>query len=146
MNELLEDLMSPQGRSCWQTAQVKDIVRWLNTTMSDTSLGGSFMQTWLVFQVQYYDMPRKPGVRIESPWTLGLKCWAMSFLTQFFNPQQELLGATKFTQEYRFGMNKTMKLCREVMDNCFKNTTYNPKKHKGTWFSKQLNHLKNDHL
>jgi hypothetical protein len=36
--------------------------------------------TWLQFQVQYYDMPRRPGARIESPATLGRKCWAFAYL------------------------------------------------------------------
>ena len=34
--------------------------------------------TWTVFQVQYYDMPRRPDVRIESADTLGRKCWAFA--------------------------------------------------------------------
>ena len=29
---------------------------------------------------QYYDMPRKPGDRIESAQTLGRKCWAFTYL------------------------------------------------------------------
>ena len=28
-------------------------------------------------------MPRKPGSRIESPDTLGRKCWAFAYLKQF---------------------------------------------------------------
>ena len=39
------------------------------------------------------DAPRKPGTRIESPDTLGRKCWAFAYLRQLWAPDQ-LLRAT----------------------------------------------------
>ena len=42
-------------------------LRWLNPSAAG---GSGFFGTWDVFQVQYYDMPRLPGKRIESPDTL----------------------------------------------------------------------------
>ena len=46
-------------------------VGWLNAQQADPGYSGGFMWTWEVFQVQYYDMPRLPGNRIEAPDTLG---------------------------------------------------------------------------
>ena len=61
------------------TTFARETISWLNNEMSSQSTGGNWMNTlmWMVFQVQYYDMPRKPGTRIESPDTLG-KCWAFA--------------------------------------------------------------------
>jgi hypothetical protein len=33
-------------------------------------------------------MPRKPGDRIESPATLGRKCWAFAYLRQVWGAEQ----------------------------------------------------------
>lgn len=71
--EVLNTLAS--SSTCLNTSVAKDTVSWLDGALAEPSVGGSFMWTYLVFQVQYYDMPRHAGDRIESPWTLGMKCW-----------------------------------------------------------------------
>eukprot|EP00041_Stephanoeca_diplocostata_P013549 m.237689 g.237689 ORF g.237689 m.237689 type:complete len:124 (+) comp19377_c1_seq10:399-770(+) len=96
------------------------------------------MWTYLVFQVQYYDMPRKPGNRIESPATLGRKCWAFAYLRQLWNAttlERAVAGAGQsvlnFTTAYNTAVPLTMNLCEEVMANCFVNASYDPSR-KGT--------------
>ena len=99
-------------------------------------------------------MPRKPGDRIESPDTLGRKCWAFAYLRQVFNPTElserlasEGLKADNFINacvlratrrrapfttvsrplpSYTKAIPTTMNLCYEVEANCFENTTYTP--------------------
>lgn len=58
------------------------------TYMHDETLaGGSFMGTWLDFQVDYFQTPMPPTApRIESPSTLGRKCWAFAYLKQLWEP------------------------------------------------------------
>ena len=46
---------------------------------------------------QYYDMPRKPGDRIESAQTLGRKCWAFTYLQTVW--EQGLEGRGQQGQE-----------------------------------------------
>ena len=72
MDNLLQALVNTEV-ACLDTAVSRSTVEWLSDTSSATSV---WWNTWMVFQVQYYDMPRKPGARIESPATLGRKCWA----------------------------------------------------------------------
>ena len=107
-----------------------------------------FLYTWDIFQVQYYDMPRLPNVRIESPATLGRKCWAFAFLTQTWlqqgpggtnlktqlqqTMQQAKLPVGGFVTAYMAAIDLTMPLCSRVMANCFLNTTYLPQKNNGT--------------
>lgn len=92
------------------------------------------MWTYLVFQVQYYDMPRKEGDRIESPGTLGRKCWAMAYNKQIWKPdelEKVLLDAglnpnKNFITLWNEAIPITMDLCYEVEENCFVNATYDP--------------------
>ena len=85
-------------------------------------------------QVQYFDMPRKAGVRIESPDTLGRKCWAMALLaarsSDLAGAQQRLASAglniSAFATRYTQTAPQTMDLCERVMANCFVNASYDP--------------------
>ena len=71
------------------------------------------------FQVQYYDMPRLPGSRIESPDTLGRKCWAFAYLAQFWTVRNEILKRAAdvgvqvlpFVHAYDNAIPFTMDLC-----------------------------------
>ena len=95
------------------------------------------MWTWDVFQVQYYDQPRKTGDRIETPATLGRKCWAFAYLSSVWNPlalEKALtpanLTAMQFIMAYSKSIQPTMQLCVDVKDACFANCTRPcPKKH-----------------
>jgi hypothetical protein len=129
--EILNTLIAPH--TCLNTSFAKDTINWLNVGMASQDIGGNWMNTWMVFQVQYYDMPRKPGSRIESPDTLGRKCWAFSYIKQFWNPDplkkavasvgmniSALAAATENAIPF------TMNLCKKVMANCFINSTYTP--------------------
>eukprot|EP00037_Helgoeca_nana_P011210 m.100519 g.100519 ORF g.100519 m.100519 type:complete len:182 (-) comp20677_c0_seq2:117-662(-) len=97
------------------------------------TVSGSFMNTWIVFQVQYYDMPRLPGNRIESASTLGRKCWAFAYLKQFWNPvpiesalAEVGLSLSNYSKATRAAIPLTMTLCERVMANCFINSTFTP--------------------
>jgi hypothetical protein len=70
--------------TCLQTPYAADTVKFLNVDAVDVQLPGSVMNT-IAFQNQYYDMPRKPGDRIESPTTLGRKCWAFAYYLFYFD-------------------------------------------------------------
>jgi hypothetical protein len=69
--------------TCLDTPVATGIVEWLNTFSTDPQLS-MWWWNWYVFQPQYYDMPRKQGARIESPATLGRKCWAFAYLSQIW--------------------------------------------------------------
>jgi hypothetical protein len=119
--------------ACLNTTTARDVVMWLDGPMANQSIGGTFMWTYLVFQVQYYDMPRKPYTRIESPWTLGMKCWAFAYLRQFWEPsaiESHLatagLNINNLAAQYNKAVPLTYNICEEVMANCFQNRTYNP--------------------
>ena len=131
MEDFLDALVSED--TCLNTSTARDLVSWLDDTQSDSSQTGNFAWTWQVFQVQYYDMPRKPGTRIESPDTLGRKCWAMAYLSAEFEPENlektlvsHNLSASNFVSMGLDAISLTMNLCEEVMANCFENTTYTP--------------------
>ncbi len=131
MQDILNTLVSPN--TCLNTTFAKDTINWLNVDMSSQDIGGNWMNTWMVFQVQYYDMPRKPGSRIESPDTLGRKCWAFAYIKQFWNPTllnkavaSVGMNITTFGKATENAIPFTMDLCEKVMANCFKNTTYTP--------------------
>ena len=58
----------------WSLAVAQETLAWLDANQTTASGDpSSFGWTWSIFQVQYYDMPRKSGVRIEAPDTLGRK-------------------------------------------------------------------------
>lgn len=77
MKNMLDALIDPE--TCLNTTTAKEIVAWMDVTDVNSSF---WWWTWLVFQVQYYDMPRSPGDRIESPATLGRKCWAFAYFVE----------------------------------------------------------------
>ena len=120
------------------TAVARDLVAWLDITDDSSS---AWWWTWREFQVQYYDMPRKTGERIESPATLGRKCWAFAYLAQIWPPLQPSLriamsradmNLDSFIHAFEGAILQTMPLCGEVMANCFVNQTYDPTTRNGT--------------
>lgn len=142
MVDILKTLIAPD--TCINTSYALNTMRFINRSQTDASISGTFMWTWLDFQVQYYDMPRKPGTRIESPDTLGRKCWAFAYLRQLlpalWQPLADRLSKVgqnlrNFTDVSKRAIPETFELCEKVMANCFLNTTYNPK-HNGTCKSK----------
>ena len=130
MKDLLDLFVAPD--TCLDTPYAADTANWLDGEISDTEVGGSYMWTYLVFQVQYYDMPRNEGDRIESPATLGRKCWAMSYSKDVWNPEPlsaalafaGLNANEKFIGLYNDAIPLTMDLCYKVEENCFVNATY----------------------
>ena len=131
MQNILNTLVAPN--TCLNTTFARETISWLNNEMSSQSIGGNWMNTWMVFQVQYYDMPRKPGTRIESPDTLGRKCWAFAYLKQFWNPvalQHAVatvgLNVSRLSKATANAIPFTMGLCEKVMANCFKNSSFTP--------------------
>ena len=111
------------------TPYARNTRKWLDVDMANSSTSGNFMWTWRVFQAQYYDMPRKPGDRIEAPDTLGRKCWASAFLTQKWpgvSAAIVALNVTVFDAAYAKAMPESMDLCQKVLCNCFKNASYDP--------------------
>ena len=134
MQDFINLLSSPS--TCFNTPYMNDTINWLNGPLADPNTSSSYMWTYLVFQVQYYDMPRKEGTRIESPGTLGRKCWAMAFEKQVWNPDSWTPAVTandlplpkQFITNYEQAIPLTMDLCDKVQQNCFQNTTYDPSK------------------
>ena len=131
MLDFLDALIS--NDTCLKTSTTRNLVRWLDETQSNVTIQGNFGWTWKVFQVQYYDMPRKPGTRIESPDTLGRKCWAFAYLSANANFEKlqkvlksQNLSASKFISMGEDSILLTMNLCEKVMANCFQNSTYTP--------------------
>jgi hypothetical protein len=136
MKNIMVALTDPS--TCLDTPTAKDVVTWLDVTDVDVSV---WWYTWVVFQVQYYDMPRQPGARIESPATLGRKCWAFAYLDQIWVKLKPALSAamanaglslSAFFTAYDAALPLTMNLCDEVMANCFVNASYNPDARNGT--------------
>jgi hypothetical protein len=136
MDNILLALLDPG--TCLHTEVAENTVAWLDVTDVSKSM---WWWTWEVFQVQYYDMPRKPGDRIESPATLGRKCWAFAYLTQIWPDLRPALmqtmksaglSLTQFSDAWDYSIDLTMPLCNKVMANCFQNATYNPDLRNGT--------------
>ena len=137
MHDLLHTLSNDSASpSCLPTSTyAADTVRWLDGVMTQTNDSAvvGFMYTWRVFQVQYYDMPRQPGTRIESPDTLGRKCWAFAYLAARWERaalddalRGAGLNASAFVAAYDGTIPWTMTLCEEVMANCFVNASFDP--------------------
>ena len=133
MNELLSALAAPA--TCLGTPTARAVVVWLNTSQAGPNVSGAFMNTWVVFQAQYYDMPRAPGERIEAPDTLGRKCWAFAYLAQMWAAEAAALAsalaaaglsAAAYADAAAAAIPRTMELCEQVMANCFVNSTYTP--------------------
>jgi hypothetical protein len=132
MRDLLEAMAAPT--TCLNTTEAKNTVALLNVVDPAKS---PWWSTWVQFQVQYYDMPREPGSRIESPATLGRKCWAFAYLRQVWAAgglRNRLLTATDahglslsgFAKAWDDAVVLTMPLCNRVMANCFVNATFSP--------------------
>ena len=126
MHALLAALASDAG--CFNTsAAAAATLAWLDVNQTTASGNpSSWGWTWLVFQVQYYDMPRKPGVRIEAPDTLGRKCWAFAYLDQRCDATALAARAPAFAAEWARAVPLTLGLCERVMANCFVNQSYDP--------------------
>lgn len=112
--------------TCLSTASAQATVKWLDSPdMSDPGDGAhNFMWTFEIFQPQYYNMPRKSGERIESPDTLGRKCWAFTYLKQFWFPallERALTSAglamPTFISAFNQAVPLTLHLCAKVMAN-----------------------------
>lgn len=136
MHNLLAALVDK--KTCLDTEVAQDTVAWLDITDEDKSM---WWWTWNVFQPQYYEMPRKEGDRIESPATLGRKCWAFAYLAQIWpsvKPQLQIamntaaLDLYDFIQAYDDSVPMSMSLCPQVLANCFVNATYDPDLRNGT--------------
>ena len=142
MNDLLTALAAVPATSsgvCLQTAAAVDVIRWL----ADTRVSRPWWYTWVVFQVQYYDMPRLPGARIESAATLGRKCWAFAYLDHVWPRLKPALASAmsyapggvtlgNFSAAWEGAVARTMPLCDRVMANCFVNASYDPSARNGT--------------
>ena len=114
-------------------------IDWLNVVSNSTP----WWNTWFVFQPQYYDMPRVPGTRIESPATLGRKCWAFAYLAEIWDALKAPLLASvaasgsgqnlnSMVSAYESAVAMSMPLCNKVMANCFVNASYDPAARNGT--------------
>lgn len=128
MQDLLQAVVAPD--TCLNTPQAKETIAFLNIV--DPTKSG-WWSTWVQFQVQYYDMPRKPGARIESPATLGRKCWAFAYLRQVWGPLKPVLEVATtthglslrpFITAWDSAVALTMPLCHRTMANCFVNKSY----------------------
>jgi hypothetical protein len=138
MKNILLAVVDPS--TCLDTPVATGIVNWLNTFSMDPDVS-MWWFNWYVFQPQYYDMPRKQGSRIESPATLGRKCWAFAYLNQIWvelRPQiietmdRADINLTSYVAAYDKAAPMSIELCHEVMANCFANATYNPGLRNGT--------------
>ena len=136
--DLLQFLVKTSTNCLNESSVLSSVVDFLNF-QSNSSISGTFFWTWDVFQFQYYDMPRKPGDRIESPDTLGRKCWAFAYLTQLWqggaSPLRQSLresfvaagfDISNFASTFDNSIPPSFRLCEEVMANCFENSTYTP--------------------
>lgn len=137
MYNLLHAVVAPS--TCLNTTEAQRTVAFLSVVSPSQS---PWWSTWVQFQVQYYDMPRKPGDRIESPATLGRKCWAFAYLRQVWSAaegsegggglKQALvakaaahgLDVHAFVSSWDAAVVLTMPLCDRVMANCFVNESY----------------------
>ena len=140
MKNILVAVVDPA--TCLGTPAAINLVTWLNVVSSDPHVS-MWWWNWLVFQPQYFDMPRvqPPGERIETPSTLGRKCWPFAFLEQIWKTlRPEMLDTmlranvnlTAFVSAYDAAVPMSMSLCDRVMANCFANATYNPALRNGT--------------
>ena len=82
-------------------------------------------------------MPRKPGARIESPATLGRKCWAFAYLNSIWAELRPALATAMarapagvslggFGAAWEAAVALTLPLCDATMANCFVNASYDP--------------------
>ena len=141
MYDLLHALVAPN--TCLNTTEAVRTAAFLSVVDPAKS---PWWSTWVQFQVQYYAMPRKPGDRIESPATLGRKCWAFAYLREVWtsesggNLKNSLeakaaahgLDVKAFVAAWDAAVALTMPLCNRVMANCFLNESYSPASRNGT--------------
>lgn len=136
MNNLLEAMSNPD--TCLDTAYAANTTAWLEMTNNVTS---PWWNTWVVFQVQYFDMPHRHGARVETAATLGRKCWAFAYLTHVWTSiKPRLIAAVRkvrksvaaFVAAYDAAVGTTLPLCNRVMANCFVNASYSPEVRNGT--------------
>jgi hypothetical protein len=135
MRNLLTNVVDSD--TCLNTTVARDIIKWLEVTNVSLS---PWWYTWYDFQVQYYDMPRLPGTRIESPATLGRKCYGFAYLKDAWEGKNGLradivrtkLLLSDFIHAYDNAIPLTMNICNKVMANCFVNATYSPGVRNGT--------------
>lgn len=127
MHALLDALADPA--TCRNTSVARATVASLDRWQGNASVVGGFMWTWDVFQAQYYDTPRRPGVRIEAPDTLGRKCWAAAYLAQKWAAQRQALRRelnasglqmAHWVDAYDAAIVSSDQLCRKV---CIADTT-----------------------
>merc|ERR1712000_613806 len=85
MTNLWDTFLDPAA--CMNTTVARSMVNWLANDYSNVNQTCSWFWMSNVFQWGYYIMPRKPGERIESPWTLGEKCWAFQNLKYKWKPE-----------------------------------------------------------
>lgn len=125
---VLQTLASlPAG--CRATPTVLQALSWLNVNAgSDTC---SVNWSWASFQFQYYILPRpSPSERVESPFTLGEKCFAFSLLADTFAMTRSALqkfGKILAPALNMFAANIPIgaTLCNEDCWACWKNQTRN---------------------
>ncbi len=138
MRSILSAVVNPS--TCLDTPCATRIIEWLNLVSTDPHLS-MWWWNWYVFQPQYYDMPRKQGARIESPATLGRKCWAFSYLSQIWGelrPQiletmlRSKIDITSYVAAFDEAAPMSIKLCDQVLANCFFNASYDPVLRNGT--------------
>ena len=137
---LIDTDTKSQTTSCLNSTVARNTVDFLNIVNVSKS---EWWYTWIVFQVQYYDMPHRAGSRVETAATLGRKCWAFAYLTQIWETlKQKLQNAfihagtgqnlNPFIEAYDNAIPLTMNLCTRVTANCYVNATYDPEKRNGT--------------
>lgn len=131
VTNLLNAMATPT--TCLNTTYARDTVAWFNKDQANATLSGSIMNTWMVFQRQYFNMPRAPGQRIESADTLGRKCWAFTWLRDELKMAslERALAASRldmnpFLSAYRNGTSYMMHRCEMVIANCFQNSSFTP--------------------
>jgi hypothetical protein len=131
MTNLLRSFTDPT--TCMNTTVARNMVNWLANNYSNPNSTCSFSWMWQNFQFGYYIMPRLPGERIESPYTLGEKSWAFALLQHYWKPnalQRVLaplgLSLGAFAFYYNQALAKSFTVSNEVIANCFVNQSYNP--------------------
>ncbi len=127
-------LVAAGAASCLTTPAAAGVAAWLDGPASNASLPGSPLQTWVGFQASYFVTPRPPGSRLESPGTLGRKCWAFAWLAATWDGGAALraalgpagLSAETFIAAYDAALPATVPLCDAQLANCFVNQTVSP--------------------
>ena len=121
--------------TCLNTTVAVQTVAWVNSSGAEqTSPPGGFGYSFGFVQPTYFDMPYKPGARVEAPDTLGNKCWASAYLSANWDGgvalstalQPHDLNVDHFITAYDTMALTAMSLCNKVIANCFVNASYDP--------------------